>query len=145
MANAQIPTDLFHWEAKGLSAGWSKAFMHLIINVPGQSVTARVVHTDGKVTAKAGDETLHILARNEVARGSISERPGGWQIALILLGLGRHYQVSVVDDAGTAVTVRSLKRQTSLGFTEAEFDDFAESLGLINRAMSKAARFAQFI
>lgn len=143
-ASTPVVTGLFHWQADGLSAGWADVLADLAQKAPGGDVKV-TAQGASKATVVADDIAFDVSQRNGKARGSILEGKGSWKVALLLFGLGRHFTVQVVDDANEFVSVRSLKRQTKLGFTENEFDDFAEQMGLIDRTVVMDPVFATFI
>lgn len=142
---SQAPTEVFHWEASGLTPEWADTFVGLAQMSKVFNVSSTITQGNSKVTVVADETTLEIRSRNGTARGSVHNGNAIWKAVLLLLALGRHFTVMVVDDAGEPVSVRSLRHQTNLGFVESEFDSLAEQIGLINRAMAKDPVFAKFL
>lgn len=136
---------LFHWELTALAPGWAKRYADHLTQVLGNRVTVVADEVGDKVVLTVDEVFLEVRNKNGTARGSIDEGSGSWKEALIILLGCRILSGSIVDDDTNSVSVRSLKKQPNLGFCEEEFDNFADALGLINRAMANSRRFATFI
>lgn len=143
-ALSAAPVFLFHWVVEGVTSPEWINTLRDIANKSGCLITP-AVGVD-RVSMVLDESTLEfrVSVSSGKVRGSIIAGKGCWKAALVLLCLGRHFTVSLVDDDSNVVTVRSLKKQTHLGFTEVEYGDFAEQLGLINRTMANDPMFAQF-
>ena len=138
------PSFQFHWTAEGITdPAWVDTFLDIAKKAGGVNISTAGAD---RVGAAFDETTLELRVRNATgkARGSLAKVKGCWKAALVLLALGRHFTVAVVDDDSNDVTVRSLRKQTNLGFAEEEYASLAERLGLIDRTMEKDPLFAQF-
>jgi hypothetical protein len=133
-------TGKFHWTADNIPDNW--------LDIIKEAATSRWPVTSyenqPRFTVSWDKTMLDFRIKNGKARDSIPDEPGCWKAVLFLLKLSKSFTVIVVDDEAIQISVRSLKKLTNLGFTEDEYDDFAESLGLINNKMAKTSFFANF-